>query len=225
MTAAISARSARLAVRALAQPDLPAVRPTQPNPLAALGRPTDSRQAGQGPGPGVDRSGGRRRYAKHGNWPQPGPPPSRDRPRLVPSAGGMISRLSHRHTTCLHAIRWSSPAGGLCLYPITHFAQFLHARNELRHPGQLPFQPVRNLKFPQLSSQTSGQGSRLPIYSIRRCGAWADMGQWVVSVLGHPYQWYITLLQVPLEHTDGLADGCGLLPALTGPASRPGRWP
>jgi len=31
----------------------------------------------------------------------------------------------------------------------------------------------------------SRQGNRLLIYSIQRCGAWADMGQWVVSVLGH----------------------------------------
>ena len=45
------------------------------------------------------------------------------------------------------------------------------------------------------------------------------MGQWVVSVLGHPNRWYITHLRVPLEHADGLADGCGLLRALTGPAS------
>ena len=51
------------------------------------------------------------------------------------------------------------------------------------------------------------------------------MGQWVVSVLGHPEWWYITLFSAPLEHADGPADGCGLPTALTGPASRHGRQP
>jgi hypothetical protein len=62
------------------------------------------------------RPRGRRRYTRHGNRPQPGPP-SRDRPRLAPSAGGMITRLSQRHTTRLHAIRWSSQEVGLLPFP------------------------------------------------------------------------------------------------------------
>ncbi len=48
----------------------------------------------------------------------------------------------------------------------------------------MPFQPAWNLKFPQLSTQISRQESRLPIYSIQRCGGWADVGQWIVSVPG-----------------------------------------
>jgi hypothetical protein len=43
-------------------------------------------------------------------------------------------------------------------------------RSELRRPGKLPFRPARDLEFPQLSGPTSGQGNRLLIYSIQRCG-------------------------------------------------------
>jgi hypothetical protein len=63
--------------------------------------------------------------------------------------------------------------------------------SDLRPPGWLPFQSARHLKFPQLSTQIRRRRNRLPIYSIRRCGGWAGMGQWVVSVLGHD----------PLPHT------------------------
>ena len=41
------------------------------------------------------------------------------------------------------------------------------------------------LAFPQLSGQMSRRGNHLPVYSIQRCGEWADMGQWAVSALGH----------------------------------------
>jgi hypothetical protein len=42
----------------------------------------------------------------------------RGRPRLAPSAGSMTTRSPQRHIRCSHAIRWSSRAGGCCLYPV-----------------------------------------------------------------------------------------------------------
>jgi len=70
------------------------------------------------------------------------------------------------------------------LYPITHFTQSAAYVIQLKRHGPLPYQSARILKFPQFSSEMISQGHRLPIYSIRRCGARADVGQWVVSVLG-----------------------------------------
>jgi hypothetical protein len=67
----------------------------------------------------------------------------------------------------------------------THPGQFRGAISELRPSGRLPFESARSLKFPQLSDPIRRQGNRLLLYSIQRCGVWADMGQWVVSVLGH----------------------------------------
>src|SRR5260370_8032197 len=58
----------------------------------------------------------------------------------------------------------------------------------------------------------NGQGDRLLIYSIQRCGGLADMGQWVVPVLGHQYRCDFPK-QAPLEHAPG------------GRSSRPPRLP
>jgi hypothetical protein len=57
-------------------------------------------------------------------------------------------------------------------------------RSDLGLLERLSVQRARNLKFPQLSAPVIRQGNRLFLCSIQRCGGWADMGQWVVSVLG-----------------------------------------
>ena len=83
-----------------------------------------------------------------------------------------------------HAIRRSSRADRNRLYRITHFAQSHRAPKRAGAARAATFQFAPILKFLQLSIEMSSQWRRLPIYSIQRCGAWADMGQWVVSALG-----------------------------------------
>src|SRR5260370_40590872 len=91
----------------------------------------------------------------------------------------MVTRLSQRHITRPHAIRWSSPGGELPLYLITHLTQFRSARNrtEMAWSAAIPAWPGPEVIAAQEPDEwTGGPSSHILNSALWRVGRYGAMG-------------------------------------------------